>query len=76
MLKGDFPSPVQVSEDGDSSEKEVEGEAKAILEETGHAMFLPAVRCLALLLRPFVRSALRGIFVNRDGLQGVGGWAA
>lgn len=37
----------------------------------GHSMFLPAVRIIALLLRPFVRSALHGIFVNREGLEKV-----
>ena len=61
-----------MSEDGKSSEEEVEREAREILDEMGHAMFLPAVRCLALLLRPFVCTALRGIFVNSEGLEKVG----
>ncbi|CAI8011661.1 Dihydroxyacetone phosphate acyltransferase [Geodia barretti] len=59
----------EVSKDGKGSEKEVEKEVREMLDEMGHSMFLPAVRCLALLLRPFICSALRGIFVSREGLQ-------
>lgn len=49
----------------------MEGEVREILAEMGHSMFLPAVRIIALLLRPFIRSALHGIFVNRAGLEQV-----
>ena len=62
---------LQVCEEGGCSKEEIEGEVRVILAEMGHSMFLPAVRFLALLLRPFVRSALRGIFVNREGLEQV-----
>ena len=62
---------LQVCEEGGCSKEEIEGEVRAILAEMGHSMFLPSVRFLALLLRPFVRSALRGIFVNREGLEQV-----
>ena len=51
----------------------MEKEVREMLDEMGHSMFLPAVRCLALLLRPFICSALRGIFVSREGLQQVSG---
>ena len=61
----------QVCEDRACSDEEVEGEVKEILAEMGHSMFLPAVRFIALLLRPFIRSALHGIFVNREGLEQV-----
>ena len=65
---------LQICENGEGAEEEeVEKEAREILDEMGHSMFLPAVRFLALLLRPFVRSALQGIFVNRGGLQAVSG---
>lgn len=49
----------------------MEGEVREILDEMGHSMFLPAVRFIALVLRPFIRSALHAIFVNRDGLERV-----
>ena len=49
----------------------VEGEVKEMLDEMGHSMFLPGLRVLVLLLRPFIRSALHGIFINRDGLEEV-----
>ena len=49
----------------------MEREVKEILAEMGHSMFLPAVRLIALLLRPFIRSALHGIFVSREGLEQV-----
>lgn len=49
----------------------MEEEVREILAEMGHSMFLPAVRIIALLLRPFIRSALHGIFVNREGLEKV-----
>lgn len=62
---------LQVCEDRAVSEEEVEEEVREILAEMGHSMFLPAVRIIALLLRPFVRSALHGIFVNREGLEKV-----
>ena len=62
---------LQVCADRGGSEEEVEGEVREILAEMGHSMFLPAVRLIALLLRPFIRSALHGIFVNRDGLEQV-----
>ena len=61
----------QVSETRGCAEEEVEKEVRAILGEMGHAMFLPSVRLLALVLRPFVRSAIRGIYVNRTGLEQV-----
>ena len=66
---------LQVCEDRRGSEEEVEGEVREILAEMGHSMFLPAVRLIALLLRPFIRSALHGIFVNRNGLEQVIGFS-
>ena len=60
-----------MAEDRDCDEQDVEKEVRSILEEMGHKMFLPAVRFIALLLRPFIRSALHGVYVNREGLEQV-----
>lgn len=62
-----------MAEDRDCDGQEVEKEVRSILEEMGHKMFLPAVRFLALLLRPFIRSALHGVYINREGLEQVRG---
>ena len=44
-----------------------------ILEEMGHKFFLPALRTLAYLVRKGLRSLTRGIYVNQDGIDQVGG---
>ena len=62
-------SILQVYEDGKGSEEEVEAEVREMLAEMGHSMFLPAVRSIVLILRPFIRTALRGIFVSTAGLE-------
>lgn len=72
VVQAHYPTArLQVSEDRGVSEEEVQEEVREILAEMGHSMFLPAVRIIALLLRPFIRSALHGIFVNREGLEQV-----
>ncbi|KAL5463463.1 hypothetical protein EMCRGX_G032358 [Ephydatia muelleri] len=49
--------------------KDVQKEAQELLEEIGHKMALPAVRSLALVLRSVLRRILKGIFVNKPGLE-------
>lgn len=50
-------------------------EAQELLEEIGHKMALPAVRSLALVLRSVLRRILKGVFVNKPGLEKVGSYA-
>lgn len=49
--------------------KDVQKEAKELVEEIGHKMALPAVRSLALVLRSVLRRILKGIYVNKPGLE-------
>ena len=53
--------------------KEVEKEVQFLLEEIGHKFALPAVRTLVLVLRMALRRVLRGIYVNREGVEKVRG---
>lgn len=41
------------------------------MEEIGHKMALPSVRTLALPLRAAFRSCLRGVYVNKEGIERV-----
>ena len=51
--------------------KEVQSEAKALLQEIAHNMALPAVRTLAYALRMALRRILHGVYVNTAGLERV-----
>lgn len=52
--------------------KEVQAEAKALVEEIAHNMAVPAVRTLAFVLRNALRRVLHGVYVNTAGLEKVG----
>lgn len=49
----------------------MEREVRALLDEIGHKMALPAVRTLAVGLRAVFRKVLQGVFVNREGVETV-----
>ena len=63
---------IQVAAESSRELKDVQKEAQELLEEIGHKMALPAVRSLALVLRSVLRRILKGIFVNKPGLEKVG----
>lgn len=55
----------------DVKEKEIETQAKTIVDEIGHKMSIYAVKTLALILRGPIRRIYKGIHINKSGFEQV-----
>ena len=51
--------------------KDVQTEARVLLDEIAHKMALPVVRSIATIMRGVIRTITQGIFVNKEGVEQV-----
>lgn len=60
---------IKLSKERKCSKKEIEKEAKKILQEMGHNMQIRAIRGFAFVLSKLVRELFTGVYVNEDGAE-------